>query len=83
MDRCYRIGQNKSVFVYKLISDSAIERRIIEVQEQKKQLIEKVIHSKEVLDENVVADVGDVFNEVLSSKQSEIVEESDSEAEFL
>ena len=83
MDRCYRIGQNKSVFVYKLISDSAIERRIVEVQEQKKQLIEKVIHSREVLDDNVVTDVGDVFNEVLSSKQSEIVEESDSEVEFL
>jgi SNF2 family DNA or RNA helicase len=37
-DRAYRIGQNKAVFVYKLIVENSIEEQIIKLQEKKKSL---------------------------------------------
>ena len=37
-DRAYRIGQDKAVFVYKLIVENSIEEQIIKLQENKKSL---------------------------------------------
>ena len=37
-DRAYRIGQDKAVFVYKLIVENSIEEQIIKLQEKKKAL---------------------------------------------
>ncbi len=37
-DRAYRIGQDKAVFVYKLIVENSIEEQIIKLQEKKKSL---------------------------------------------
>ncbi|HHD80196.1 MAG TPA: DEAD/DEAH box helicase, partial [Campylobacterales bacterium] len=37
-DRAYRIGQDKAVFVYKLIVENTIEEQIIKLQERKKSL---------------------------------------------
>ena len=34
-DRAHRIGQSKSVFVYKLIAADTVEERIVELQERK------------------------------------------------
>jgi SNF2 family DNA or RNA helicase len=34
-DRAYRIGQDKPVFVYKLIAANSVEERIIELQRRK------------------------------------------------
>ena len=34
-DRAHRIGQTKSVFVYKLIAADTVEDRIVELQERK------------------------------------------------
>ena len=34
-DRAHRIGQNKPVFVYKLIAETTIEQRMLELQERK------------------------------------------------
>lgn len=42
-DRAHRIGQKKVVEVIKMISEGTIEEKIIELQEEKKQLIEKVV----------------------------------------
>jgi SNF2 family DNA or RNA helicase len=39
-DRAYRIGQNKSVFVYKLIMAGTIEEKILALQERKKELLD-------------------------------------------
>lgn len=39
-DRAHRIGQDKSVFVYKLITAGTIEEKIIELQERKKGLLD-------------------------------------------
>lgn len=37
-DRAYRIGQDKKVFVYKLIVENTIEQKILELQKQKEAL---------------------------------------------
>ena len=37
-DRAHRIGQKRSVFVYKLIAADTVEERIIQLQERKAEL---------------------------------------------
>ncbi|BDY05918.1 DEAD/DEAH box helicase [Ferrimonas sp. YFM] len=45
-DRAYRIGQDKPVFVYKLICEQTIEERVMELQQQKQALAD-AIYDKE------------------------------------
>ncbi len=42
-DRAYRIGQNKPVFVYKLIASGTIEETVLEMQEKKMGLIDGLL----------------------------------------
>ncbi|MES2981456.1 MAG: DEAD/DEAH box helicase [Verrucomicrobiota bacterium] len=42
-DRAYRIGQDKPVFVYKLIAQDSVEEKILQLQEHKRALVEQVI----------------------------------------
>jgi SNF2 family DNA or RNA helicase len=46
-DRAYRIGQDKPVFVYKLIIENSIEEQILKLQEKKKSLQDGIFKSKE------------------------------------
>ncbi len=41
-DRAHRIGQDKNVFVYKLITQGTIEQRMIELQDRKRALAESI-----------------------------------------
>ncbi len=43
MDRVHRLGQKKDVFVYKLLARGSVEEKILTLQEQKKDLLKKVI----------------------------------------
>ncbi len=45
-DRAHRIGQDKAVFVYKLITEGTVEEKILELQERKRELA-NAIHQKE------------------------------------
>ena len=47
MDRAHRIGQDKPVFVYKMIAKGSIEEKILELQKSKKKLVEDVISVEE------------------------------------
>lgn len=42
-DRTHRIGQHKSVFVYKFITKNSVEEKILQLQAKKKHLIENII----------------------------------------
>ena len=46
-DRAYRIGQDKPVFVYKLIVENSIEEQIIKLQEKKKSLQDGIYKGRE------------------------------------
>lgn len=41
-DRAYRIGQDKHVFVYKMITKDSIEEKILKLQERKKELFDSI-----------------------------------------
>ena len=44
IDRAYRIGQDKSVTVYKLVAANTIEERIVEMQKNKEQEFDELIN---------------------------------------
>lgn len=46
-DRAYRIGQKKNVEVVKLICENSIEQRVVELQNMKRDIIDKVISNDE------------------------------------
>lgn len=41
-DRAYRIGQDKPVFVYKLVTENTVEEKILAMQERKRRLAENI-----------------------------------------
>ena len=45
VDRTHRIGQNKNVFCYRMIAKNTIEKKILELQNKKKDLFAQVISS--------------------------------------
>lgn len=45
-DRAYRIGQTRTVFVYKMITKDSIEERILELQQRKKNLMQSIIQTE-------------------------------------
>jgi non-specific serine/threonine protein kinase len=45
-DRTHRIGQEKPVFVYKLIAKDSVEEKILQLQEKKKALVEQIISTE-------------------------------------
>jgi non-specific serine/threonine protein kinase len=45
-DRAHRIGQNKPVFVYKIIARDTVEEKILQLQERKRALVKSIIASE-------------------------------------
>jgi len=45
-DRAHRIGQDKPVFVYKLIVRDSVEEKILQLQERKRQLVTQLISTE-------------------------------------
>lgn len=45
-DRAHRIGQEKTVFVYKLVAKDTVEEKILALQQHKKALVEKILSEK-------------------------------------
>jgi non-specific serine/threonine protein kinase len=45
-DRAHRIGQDKPVFVYKIIARGTVEEKILQLQEKKRALVKSIISSE-------------------------------------
>ena len=45
-DRAYRIGQDKPVFVYKLLTEETVEEKILQMQNAKQQLADALYQDK-------------------------------------
>jgi non-specific serine/threonine protein kinase len=60
-DRTHRIGQDKPVFVYKLITRDTVEEKILKLQEQKRQLVEQLITTEKSFFKNLDANDVDVL----------------------
>jgi non-specific serine/threonine protein kinase len=45
-DRAHRIGQDKPVFVYKIIARDSVEEKILQLQEHKKELVDQLISAE-------------------------------------
>jgi len=62
VDRTHRIGQDRTVFTYKLIMRDSVEEKIVQLQERKKELFDAVISSDGVALKSLTeADVDDIL----------------------
>lgn len=62
-DRAYRIGQDKPIFVYRLITKNTVEEKILKLQEKKKHLVDQLFHEKsKSTTQFTLADMEDLFS---------------------
>ena len=63
-DRAHRIGQNKPVFIYKLVASNTVEEKIMAMQAQKKLLADQTVNQTEgAAMQNLTADdIMDLFS---------------------
>jgi len=55
-DRTHRIGQDKPVFVFKLIARDSVEEKILLLQERKKTLVDQIITTEQAFFKNLTPD---------------------------
>jgi non-specific serine/threonine protein kinase len=55
-DRTHRIGQDKPVFIFKLIARDSVEEKILLLQERKKQLVDQIITTESAFFKTLTAE---------------------------
>jgi len=63
-DRAYRIGQDKHVFVYKMITKDSIEEKILVLQEHKKALFDNLLSEGDLGKSLTKDDLEELFRRV-------------------
>lgn len=56
IDRAHRIGQTKSVFAYRFISRKTVEEKVLELQKNKRELVESIITEDNSIIKNLTQD---------------------------
>ncbi|MCG8580407.1 MAG: SNF2 family helicase [Bacteroidales bacterium] len=56
IDRCYRIGQDKNVFAYRMICRDTVEEKILKLQERKKKVAGDIVQTDESIIKNLTID---------------------------
>jgi SNF2 family DNA or RNA helicase len=56
IDRCYRIGQDKNVFAYRMICRDTVEEKILKLQERKKKVAGDIVQTDENIMKNLSID---------------------------
>ena len=56
IDRAHRIGQDKPVFVYRMITEQTVEEKILDLQRRKKELADIVVENREQVIRGLAAD---------------------------
>ena len=61
-DRAHRIGQEKTVTIYKLIASNTVEEKVLQLQQSKRKLLEQVFEESEMANLNLsVSDLRDLI----------------------
>jgi SNF2 family DNA or RNA helicase len=62
IDRCYRIGQDKKVFAYRMICKNTVEEKIMILQNKKKKIATDIIQTDENIMKNLTTeDIQELF----------------------
>ncbi len=62
IDRCYRIGQDKNVFAYRMICRNTVEEKILKLQERKKKVAGDIVQTDENIMKTLsIDDIKDLF----------------------
>ena len=62
-DRVHRIGQTKSVFVYRLIARSSIEEKIMKLKARKRSLVDSIISADRTIEKKLsITDLKDILS---------------------
>lgn len=73
-DRAHRIGQDKPVFVYKLITEGTVEETILEMQDKKKDLVEGLLSENTNTKSPLKAsDLNELFKPIENINQEQII----------
>ncbi len=56
VDRTHRIGQDKTVMVYRLVSEGTIEEKVVALQERKRELFARVVDDGGLMGAPLTAD---------------------------
>ncbi|MGQ1784510.1 DEAD/DEAH box helicase [Saccharicrinis sp. GN24d3] len=63
IDRCYRIGQDKKVFAYRMICKDTVEEKILQLQNKKKKIAGDIVQTEENIMKTLQAeDINDLFS---------------------
>ncbi|MCK5774788.1 MAG: DEAD/DEAH box helicase [Bacteroidales bacterium] len=63
IDRCYRIGQDKKVFAYRMICKDTVEEKILKLQNKKKKIASDIIQTDENIMKTITSDdIRDLFS---------------------
>ncbi len=63
IDRCYRIGQDKKVFAYRMICKNTVEEKILKLQAKKKKIAGDIVQTDENIMKTLdVTDIQELFS---------------------